>query len=65
MERFVQKWVGKVLKNYAKMVEKGSKMEPKWVQKSSKIDTRIGVGKKPEKVTSGMRSGFGPDSSGL
>ena len=49
MESFVQKWVAKVSNNYAKRVEKGSKMEPKWVQKSSKINTEIGVGKKVEK----------------
>ena len=61
MERFVQKWDGKVSNNYAKRVEKGPKIEPKWVQKSSKIDTEIEVGKKFEKVSLRIRLGFGPD----
>ena len=51
MEIFVQKWVGKVSKNYAERVGKGLKIEPKRVQKSSKIDAEIEVGKKIEKVT--------------
>ena len=38
-----------VSKRDAKRVEKGYKMEPKWVQKSSKIDVKIEVGKKSEK----------------
>ena len=54
MERFVQKWVEKVSKNYAKRVEKGPKIEPKWIQKSSKINAEIEVGKKFEKVTDRM-----------
>ncbi len=57
MERFVQKWVEKVSKNDAERVEKGPKMEPKWIQKSSKIDAGIKVRKKFEKVASGIRSG--------
>ena len=41
----------KVSTNDAERVEKGSKMEPKWSQKSSKIYAEIEVQKSMEKVT--------------
>jgi len=57
MEGFVQKWIGKILKNDAKRVERGSKMEPKCIQKSSKIDAKIEVGKSSKKETLRLGSG--------
>ena len=57
MERFVQKWVAKVLKNYGKRVEKGPEMKPKWVEKSLKINAKVEVGKKSKKTTLRLLSG--------